>query len=830
MTPRVLTQHNDNGRTGCNLNETVLNPTNVNVNQFGKLFSQPVQGQIYAQPLYVPRLSITGKGVHNTVIVATMENWLYAFDADDNLGGNAQPLWARQIHANPVPPHVYRDTYNDIAGPFIGILSTPVIDAAIDPAGLAPTTGTLYLTLATWDPTTFGATPQASFQQLLYAIDLATGQPRPSTTAAPNPVQINGSAPGVGYAQAQASDLPVNVVGAVVQVKTKIGFHRPPPPLCVTVTDAADGRVIFSPMQQMQRPALLLQGRTLFIAFGSHGDLDPYHGWVFAYDADSFQQNGAFCSTPNGAKGGIWQAGEGLVETPAGDVIVGTGNGDSKLNTGASPDLGESYIRLNANAGSLALTGWVTVFQDATNPVDDEDLGAASPTLLPDGRMVGGGKDGNFYLLDPGQMNLAGAQACVTQRFLASRGPGSRAQVFSANNEEISTHHIHGSPVVYTSPQHGVLVYVWGENDVLRAYAYDATSHSFPGQPNQRNLPGTPIARGAIFASNDILPRNGMPGAMLSLSANGQTPGTALLWASFPPFLNANQQVVDGELVAYDASQFDSQQRLVALYRSHQNPIRDDYGKFAKFCCPTVAAGKVYMATFSNQLNVYGLLAQPDGGYLFTFGGRTGLTLNGSARSDGGPIRLAGQHLFQAGSVFCTNPVPVQTFRTRFRFQLNNAHADGLTFTVQSEGPRALGGPGGGLGYGPDPNDPLDPGYRITQSVAVKFDLYDNAAGQEISSTGLYLNGAPPSGGPETALNPLGIDLHAGHQFTVQMNYAQAVLSVTLRDEQTLVSSTQSYNVDIPAIVGVTAHVGFTAATGGLTAELDILDWDFTSS
>lgn len=831
MPVSVLTQHNDIGRTGANLNETVLNVANVNVNQFGKRFTHTVNGQIYAQPLYVPSVAIPGKGIRNVVLVVTMQNWIYAFDADDGDGANAQPLWSRQLHDHPVPPHIYRPTYDDIAGPAIGILSTPVVEATLGTSAANPTRATMYLVLATWDPVLFTTQPTQAFKQLLYAIDVSDGRLRPPAGAQPNPLEINGSALGVGYAEAHESDLPVQSTGGITTVQTKIGFHGfPPNPKTVVVTDAAQGRVIFSPMQQMQRPGLLLHRGILFIAFGSHGDLDPYHGWVFAYDARTFQPRGVFCSSPNGAKAGIWQAGEAPVVGADGSVFVGSGNGDSKPNPGRSPDLGESYMRLNADATTdLALTGWVTIFQDATNPVADEDLGAASPSLLPDGRLVGGGKDGNFYLIDPGAMDAAGSQACVVQKFLAARGGGSRAQVFDGAGKEISTHHIHGSPVVYDSPQHGVLVYVWGENDVVRVYAYDAVAHVFPGQPNQRNQPGTPLARGTVFASNDIPDRRGMPGGMLSLSANGKTAGTAILWASFPPYLDANRQMVDGELIAYDAAQFDAQNRLVALWRSHQNPARDDYGKFAKFCCPTVANGKVYMATFSNQLNVYGLLTSPDGGYHVGFGNRTALTLNGAARSNGGPIRLVGQHLFQAGSVFCSAPVDIRRFTTTFRLQLTNAHADGLTFTVQGEGPHALGGPGGGLGYGPDPNDPLDPGFRITRSVAVTFDLFDNGLGRETSAMGLYQNGASPSGPNDIALDPLGIHLHGGHHFHVSMSYDGATLSVTIWDEQTQARTTQRYAVDIPSITGPNAYVGFTAATGGLTGEHDILSWQFAS-
>src|SRR5262245_23055110 len=143
MATSLLTQHNDNARSGTNLSETILNASNVNVNQFGKLFSCIVQGQIYSQPLYVPFVNIPGKGVHNVIIVATMANWLYAFDADDNAGPNAQFLWGRQIHANPVPGHVFRQTYNDVVGS-IGILSTPVIDGVIGTSAASTSTGTIY--------------------------------------------------------------------------------------------------------------------------------------------------------------------------------------------------------------------------------------------------------------------------------------------------------------------------------------------------------------------------------------------------------------------------------------------------------------------------------------------------------------------------------------------------------------------------------------------------------------------------------------------------------------------------------------------------------------
>src|SRR5262249_5140524 len=163
-------------------------------------------------------------------------------------------------------------------------------------------------------------------------------------------------------------------------------------------------------------------------------------------------------------------------------------------------------------------------------------------------------------------------------------------------------------------------------NNVIRAYKYDPATHTFPGQPNQRDAAGNAFAVGQLFASNDVMTRDGMPGAMLSLSSNGRAPGSAILWASLPPYLNANQQVVPGWLVAYDAENFDAQGRMVMLWHSHQNAAQDDLGNFPKFNCPTVAGGKVFMGTFSDKLQIYGLRAAAGGGYNVGFGGSAGLT------------------------------------------------------------------------------------------------------------------------------------------------------------------------------------------------------------
>ena len=825
MPASVLTQHNDNFRSGANLQETKLNTTNVNVNDFGLLASREVAGRIYAQPLYVTGVVIDGKP-RNVVYVATMHNWVYAFDADD-LSPGAAPLWKRQVDSHPVPSHFYGQGYVDISNNNddpIGILSTPGIDLAAH---------TIYLVAAAFDPailTGSGTTAQNAFKQLLFALDLSTGNLRAPAAGSSNPVPITGSVSGVGYRDGkELGQPPIQVTRTANGASVEVTVHGAK----MTVVDADNGRVFFSPMQHMQRPGLLLQNGLLYIAFGSHGDFAPYHGWVFAYEAASLKQRGIFCCTPGGAAGGIWQAGEGPVGDANGNIYFGSGNGDSNPTAVGGPNLGESFIRLRATATSLELDAYRTIFQDAGNVVFDEDLGAASPTILPDGFLVGGGKDGNFYLLDPAQMTKTGAAAALVQAFLATRGRGSRAEVF-VNGKSISTHHIHGSPVVYDSPNQGVLVYVWGENELLRAFTYDPSTHRFPGQPNARNAQGQSTAIGSMYASNDERNRDGMPGAMLSLSADGKKPGTAILWASLPPFGNANHGSVDGVLTAYDATRFDSQGRLVQLWHSHQNP-NDDPGIFAKFCCPTVADGKVFLATFSNKLQIYGLRSVSDGGYSVGFGGHNGLSLNGSARSAGGPLRLTGQHDFQAGSVFCSKPVNVKTFNSTFRFRTTpgNGTADGFTFCIQAEGPHALGGPGGGLGYGPDPNNPNDPGFKITHSVALKFDLFDNQNIQASSSLGLYKNGDMPTAanaiGGEIQIAQLGMDLHSGHQFVTTLSYDGATLRVILKDLTLRTQIARSLPIDIPSITGSPAHVGFSAGTGLSSADQEILSWQYNS-
>ncbi len=360
----VLTQHNDPGRTGANLNETILNTTNVNIRTFGKLFTRPVDGQIYAQPLYVSSLNIAHKGVHDVVFVATMHNSVYAFDADNPTA--SAPLWHLTLGASiPVTNADFGGkygAYHDIKVE-IGIVSTPVIDLA---------SNTIYVLTSNRDG-------DGRYVHRLHALDLATGAEKFG-----GPVETQGSVPGTGV-------------------------------------DSVGGRVTFNNKQQLQRPALLLANGRVYVAFGPYADTDPYHGWILAYDARTLRRVAIFNVTPNGGAGGIWQSGWGPAADENGNVYVSTSNGDWNADRGG-PNYAQSIIKLGAD---LTVEDWYTPW-DVASKADDQDLGSTGVMLIPGTDLLfSGDKYPNFYVLNRdnlGHFNPHG-DTQIVQRFEAMKGP-----------------------------------------------------------------------------------------------------------------------------------------------------------------------------------------------------------------------------------------------------------------------------------------------------------------------------------------------------------------------------------------------------------------------
>ena len=338
----VWTHRYDNARTGANLAETQLNTSTVNATQFGKLFSYAVDADIYAQPLVIRNVVIPSKGTHNVVFVATNNNSVYAFDADNNQGANAQPLWQVSFNGPGVTPLWASDvgSLNSIRTPGpIGIMGTPVIDQA---------TGTMYLVARTKET----AGGNTFYIQRLHALAITTGAEKFG-----GPVIIQASVPGSGY-------------------------------------DSVAGTVTFNPLMENQRAGLALANGNVYIAWASYGDSNPYHGWVIAYNASTLQQVGALCVTPNGARGGIWQSGQPLSIDASGNLYVATGNGDFD----GSRNFGESVLKLNP---SLSLLDWFAPDNWSTLNTLDLDLGSAGLLLIPGtNKLLAGGKEGRFYLVN----------------------------------------------------------------------------------------------------------------------------------------------------------------------------------------------------------------------------------------------------------------------------------------------------------------------------------------------------------------------------------------------------------------------------------------------
>ncbi len=523
----VTTQHNDIARTGANTNETILNPTNVNINTFGKLFSYPVDGWMYAQPLYMPGVTM-GAGTaqpgttHNVVFVVTQHDSVYAFDADSNTGANANPLWQVSLIGAGEKTVPNGDVSCGDIAPEIGITSTPVID---------PATNTIYVVAKT----TVGDT---TFIQRLHALDITTGNEKlggPTTLAASVPGNGNGS---------------------------------------------SGGTLNWDPKWQMNRASLLLLNGIVYIGTGSHCDNGPWHGWILAYSATSLQQTGAWCTTPNSVGAGIWGGGTGLAaDVPAGKpygrLFVTTGNGTydaTAPNYTNAMDYGDSIVKLDLNNGVPTMNANGTVVGDDFTPHGqanlnnaDEDQGSGGTLLLPNSELGQVGKSGIIYVLN--RENLGGYNPNNT------KDPQEAAYVGG----------VWGAPAYWNGN-----VYVWGQNDHLKAFAF--VNGLLSANPTSTS---TEIA-GQSFGTYSPTP---------SVSASGTTNG--IVWSLKTDNVGSQGREI---LYAHDASNVASLLYSSGTTGNEPNFARDNPGNSVKFIVPTVVNGKVYVGSES-QLSVFGLLS-----------------------------------------------------------------------------------------------------------------------------------------------------------------------------------------------------------------------------
>ena len=326
---QVTTSQYNNARTGANLNETVLTPANVNVKQFGKVFSFPVDGPVYAQPLYLPGVEVPGKGMHNVVYVATEHDSVYAFDADGKI---PEPLW-KVSFAHPdagVTAVPGRDVDCPFITPEVGITSTPVIDLP---------TGTLYVLARTKQRK--GMLGADEYVQRLHALAITTGVEKFG-----GPVEIRASVPGKG-------------------------------------AGSSGGQVSFNPLRDNPRASLLLVNDRVYLTWASSCDVGPYHGWVMAYDAHTLAQTGVFNASPDAQESGIWAGDTGPAADQDGNIFVATGNGIFDA-ASHGRDYGDSVLKLGWKSGKLDLLDYFTPYnQDSLNR-NDKDLGSGGVVLLPD--------------------------------------------------------------------------------------------------------------------------------------------------------------------------------------------------------------------------------------------------------------------------------------------------------------------------------------------------------------------------------------------------------------------------------------------------------------
>jgi hypothetical protein len=345
----VTTYHNDVARDGANNQEYLLTTSNVNQTTFGKLFACTVDGAVYAQPLWVPNVNIGG-GTHNVMVVATMRDSVYVFDADTNKC--ATPYWKKTLVPTGETYGASADVFTGDINPDIGILGTPVID---------PATQTIYLVTKT-------KTTSPNYIQRLHALSLATG-----AEAANSPLTIAATFPG---------------------------------------TCEGGSTNTFSAYRENQRPGLALANGMVYIAWASHGDEGTYHGWVLGYQtANLAAVPMVFNATPNAlsgvsyCRGGIWMSGGAPAFDAAGNMYVMTGNGVFNGASGSATlpsDLADSFIKLTPNLG---VSDYFTPFNQSTLDTNDSDVGASGTSVLIDGTaggnfLVGGSKAGMMYVLN----------------------------------------------------------------------------------------------------------------------------------------------------------------------------------------------------------------------------------------------------------------------------------------------------------------------------------------------------------------------------------------------------------------------------------------------
>ena len=500
---QVTTSQYDNLRTGATLNEKILTSQNVNPRQFGKLGAFKVDGPVYAQPLFLPSVEIPGKGTHDALYVATEHDSVYAFDA--NRPGDP-PLWKVSFLDKSRGVRALSEDMVDcpFIRPEVGITSTPVIDVK---------TGTLYVLARTMIPHKVG---DDEYFQHLHALAITTGVEKFG-----GPKLISASVPGKG-------------------------------------AGSAKGQVAFDPLRENPRAALTLANNAVYLAWASSCDVDPYHGWVMAYDPQTLAQKAVLNVNPDGSEAGIWLSDTGPAADAEGNLYVPTGNGTFDAAFGGR-DYGDSVLKLDGS--SLAIRDYFTPHDQDRISNADTDVGASGPTLLPDQPgphrhlLLQPTKDSTIYVIDRDNMGKFRRDSDALVEVIQLPGPALGAMAYWNGH-----------------------AFFAASDDYLRSYA---------------------VRNGQLTVSASSKMKFPDNGATPSISANGSK--NAIVWAITTKPWNGpdNKPAV---LYAFDATKLGQ-----PIYTSEQNSQRDRAALATRFVIPVVVNGRVYFGT-RGEVDVYGLL------------------------------------------------------------------------------------------------------------------------------------------------------------------------------------------------------------------------------
>lgn len=612
LSVNVLVHHGDASNDGANLAETVLTPSNVNAKDFGKQFTTNLDGQVYAQPLYVQNVKITrgsSPGVRSVVFAATMHDSLYAVNANtgailwqDNFLDIANPTkLTASSGVNTVP-----STALEISGvgPELGILATPTIDLGA---------GELFLNAATQEVR--GA--DTHYVQRLWAVRLSDGSVAASAVIGDTIFNGTNFKSFTGYRY---------VAGPIVNGtgNNKPSGAAPTYPDTDGWAAAPGGKsgyvIAFNPILQMQRTAVTLVNGNVYLGFASHGDVGPYYGWLLGYKESNLQLAAAFVTAPTyepisgirfPSQAGIWMSGS-AIATDGTYLYLSTGNGAfnpaaSNFDAQGFPldhDYGDSVLKLavdgtssstnqNGNGWGLKVADYFTPSNEASLNSLDMDLGSGGVTLLPNSlkdkagnpMLVVGGKESRVYLLDRNKLGKFNFNYPTN----STPDPRNYDRVlgeYPNNGFETAGHEIYSSATYFNGQFY------------IGIRSNPALTFSISKFPSGTIPPGTSPSPTPLQRTTTVF---GYPGPTFTLSANGSTNG--ILWAT-----TADKAPTDG-LFAYSATNFTS-----PIYSSNTVFSRDNLAggvsqSFGtRFGVPTVANGMVYVTTASGSTGRLGTL------------------------------------------------------------------------------------------------------------------------------------------------------------------------------------------------------------------------------